>query len=374
MERLVFVTQTIDPEHPALAATVRKVAALAALVDEVVVLTDGAAPGVLPANCRVVEFGAATQAGRGARYVAALGRELARRPRPVAVVAHMCPIYAVLAAPPVRPVGVRLLLWYTHWHASGLLRLAERLVTDVVSVDARSFPLPSRKVTPLGHGIEVEEFPLTGRPEPVTALRVLQLGRTSSAKGVAEVVRGIAEARRRGLDARLLFHGPSLTEPEQAHRLELQALVQELGLDRPAGGAPYGIPPVVIGDAIPRAQVPAHLAACDVLVNNMHAGSPDKAVYEAAAAGVPVLASNPVFDTLLDPEWLFVREDAGDLAAKLQAVAALSGEERAAIGLRLRERVIASHSVASWAAGILRVARGRAAEGGAGAAPGGAQP
>lgn len=346
--RIVFVTQTVDPQHPALAATVRKIAALAALVDEVVVLTDGAAPGVLPANCRVHEFGAATQAGRGTRFVAELARELARRPRPVAVVAHMCPIYAVLAAPLVRPLGIRLLLWFTHWHISWLARLAEQVVTDVVSVDVRSFPLPSAKVTALGHGIDVAEFPCVERPEAGPVLRVLQLGRTSSAKGIVEVVRGIAEARARGLDARLLFHGPSLTPAESAYRVEVEALVAGLGL----GEA------VTIGAAVSRSEVPALLAAADVFVNNMHAGSPDKVVFEAAASCVPVIASNPVFDTLIDPQWLFAREDAGDLAGRLEAFAGLPRDERAAIGRRLRAQVAESHSVASWAEGILRVARG----------------
>ena len=353
MERLVFVTQKVDPQHPALAATVRKVAALAALVDEVVVLTDGAASGALPANCRVIEFGAATRAGRGARYTVALARELARSPRPLAVVAHMCPIYAVLAAPLARPRGVPLLLWYTHWRATGLLRLAEKLVNDAVSVDARTFPFASPKVTAIGHGIEVEQFPLTARPGPGAVLQVLQIGRTSSAKGIAEVLRGVAEARRRGLAVRYVFHGPSLTDAERAHRVELAALVVELGLG--AGPEPLAL----IGEAVPRSEVPRLLAACDVLVNNMRDGATDKAVFEAAAAGVPVLASNLAFDSLLEPEWQFGREDAGDLATELAAVAALSRDERAAIGLRLRERVIASHSVASWAEGILRVARAR---------------
>lgn len=350
MERIVFVTQKVDPQHPALAATVRKLHALAALVDEVVVLTDGAVPGVLPANCRVVEFGAATQAGRGARYASALARELVRRPRPVAVVAHMCPIYAVLAAPLVRPFGVRLLLWYTHWHASRLLRVAERLVDAAVSVDVRSFPLASPKVVPLGHGIDVAEFPLAPRPVPGETLRALMLGRTSGAKGVVQVVRGVAEARRRGLDVRLVHHGPALTASEQAYRQELGALVDDLGL-----GEAFAV-----ADPVPRTEVPALLAACDVLVNNMEAGSPDKVVYEAAAAGVPVLASNPVFDALLEPRFLFRRDDPESLADGLQAVAALTLDERVAVGLRLRERVEGSHSVASWAAGILRVARGDA--------------
>lgn len=369
MQRLIFVTQKVDPQHPALAATVRKIAALAELVDEVVVLTDGAVPGVLPANCRVREFGAGSQAGRGARYAAALAAELARLPRPLAVVAHMCPIYAVLAAPLARPLGVPLLLWYTHWHATGLLRVAERLVTDAVSVDVRTFPFDSPKVIALGHGIDLDQFPVAPRPglRADGSLHVLHTGRTSTAKGVAEAIRGVVEARRGGLDVRYLFHGPSLTPPEQAHRVELEAQIAALDpADRAA---------VRLEGPVPRSEVPVLLAQCDVFLNNMQSGATDKAVYEAAAAAVPVLASNPVFDTLLQPEWRFARGSAAELAARLTAFAALPQAERTRIGEELRARVAASHSVASWAEGILRVARARrGAATPPSAAPGGARP
>jgi len=123
--RVVFITQQVDPAHPALAATVPKVAALAALVDEVVVLADGAVPDALPPNARVRTFRSSRKAGRGLRFELALAREL-RGLRDGAVVAHMCPIYAVLAAPLVRPLRVPLVLWFTHWRASRLLRAAER--------------------------------------------------------------------------------------------------------------------------------------------------------------------------------------------------------------------------------------------------------
>src|SRR6266516_1778809 len=138
MRKLVFITQQVDPGHPALAATVPKIRALAARGDEVVVLADRAVPGTLPGNCRVRTFGARRRAGRGLRVETGLARELARRPR--AIVAHMCPIYAVLAAPLARPLGVRILLWYTHWQASRTLRAAERVSSPVISVDRRSVP------------------------------------------------------------------------------------------------------------------------------------------------------------------------------------------------------------------------------------------
>src|SRR5206468_5749386 len=137
--RLVFVTQRVNPDDPVLGATVAKLRALAARVDEVVVLADAAVPDALPANCRVRLFRSRTKAGRGARFELALARELS--PRPAAVVAHMCPIYAVLAAPLARPLGVPVLLWYAHWNATPTLRLAGRLSSRLVSVDRRSVPL-----------------------------------------------------------------------------------------------------------------------------------------------------------------------------------------------------------------------------------------
>jgi glycosyltransferase involved in cell wall biosynthesis len=88
----------------------------------------------------------------------------------------------------------------------------------------------------------------------------------------------------------------------------------------------------------------------------MRAGAPDKVVYEAAAACLPVLASNPIFDELLAPEQRFTRWDPNALAERIRTVAALTTEERAALGRGLRERVAAGHSVESWARGILDAA------------------
>jgi glycosyltransferase involved in cell wall biosynthesis len=340
--KLVFVTQQVDPAHPALAATVPKLRALAELVDEVVVLADGVVEEALPANCRVRTFRAATRTGRGLRFESALARELPGL-RGGAVVAHMCPIYAVLAAPLVRPLRVPLVLWFTHWRASRLLRAAERGSTAVASVDERSFPLSSRKLHAIGHGIDLAEFPCAPAREDDGGLRLLALGRYSPAKGLDVVLRAVAAV---GEDVRLDVHGPALSAEERAHRNALERLTEELPLDRR----------VALGDAVRRAEVPRLLATHDALVNNMRAGAPDKVVYEAAAGCRPALASNPVFDSLLDPPQRFVRDDPGTLADAIRALAALGHDERAALGRRLRERVEAGHSVQSWARGILRAA------------------
>jgi glycosyltransferase involved in cell wall biosynthesis len=341
MRKLLFITQQVDPRHPALAATVPKITALAALVDEVVVLADGAVPGVLPENCRVHTFRAGSRALRGARFETALMRELPGL-RGGAVVAHMCPIYAVLAAPLVRPLRIPVVLWFTHWRASDLLKAAERLSTAVTSVDVRSFPLRSLKLRAIGHGIDLDEFPCSPLREG-SGMRLLALGRYSTAKGLDVAVAAVPLA---GDDVELYVHGPALSEDERAHRAELEQVVAELRLDGR----------VTIGDPIPRAEIPTLFATHDALVNNMRAGAADKVVYEAAASCLPVLASNPIFDELLAPAQRFTRWDPGSLAKRIRTLAEMSREERTTLGRGLREHVAERHSVQSWARGILDAA------------------
>ena len=345
MRSLVFITQEVDPAHPALAATIPKIEALARRVDHVTVISAGAVPGVLPANCRVRTFGASTKAMRGVRFAAALSAELTRT-RPLGVVAHMCPIYAVLAAPLARPLGVPVLLWYTHWHASPTLRVAARVSSRIVTVDRASFPLDVGHVHPIGHGIDLSQFSCAERPAAGGTLRLLALGRYSPAKGLDTVLRALRRAVDGGLDVRLLAHGPTLSRLEADHLAVLERLVDELRLlDR-----------VQLAGPVRREEVGSLLAAHDALVNNMRAGAPDKVVYEAAASCAPVLASNPVFAGFLPDELRFDREHPEELAAALAGFAALSARERAAIGSTLRERVARGHSVGHWAEAVLSVA------------------
>jgi glycosyltransferase involved in cell wall biosynthesis len=331
MRRLVFITQSVDPEHPVLAATLPKIRALAERVDDVVVLAQSGGGDGLPANVQVRTFGAPSRMQRVWRFE----RELARSLPAEAVVAHMIPAYVLLAAPLVRPRRTPLLLWYTHWKASSTLRAAEKLATAIVSVDRRSFPLASPKVWPIGHGIDVNEFACTNRAGH-TGLEALVLGRYSPAKGIETILHAVQQVE--GADVRL--HGVALNELERRHRSDLERL---------------GVP---LGDAVPRSQVPDLFARSDVLINNMEAGAPDKVVYEAAAACLPVLASNPVFDELFDGyPLLFERDSPESLADRLRWFGKLDDGERAEIGRTLRERVAQRHSVDTWADGILAAAQ-----------------
>lgn len=327
--RIVFVTQAADPEHPVLGATLAKIRALAERVDEVVVIADSDVGAALPENCRVRTFGAPSQAARGARYLAVLAPELMRRP--VAVVAHMSPVFALLAAPLARPLRAPLLLWFTQ-QASGLsLQAAERVVDKILTVDTRTVPLSSSKVRAIGHGIDVSGLPCVPERRPPLR-RLLGLGRYAPVKGWETVLRALPELP----DVTLTVHGPMLTETDQAELPRLEALADELGVrDR-----------VTLGAEVPYASVPQLFGLADAVVNATRGNAADKVVYEAAAACLPVFAASPVFDTLLPEELRFHGDCPRSLAERIVAYAGGAGAE-------LRARVEAEHSVGRWADRVL---------------------
>ncbi len=329
MRRLVFVTQAADREHPVLGATLAKIRELAARVDEVVVLAASVDPDALPANCRARSFSASTQTLRGARYLAALAPELARRP--VALVAHMSPVFALLAAPLAKPLRVPVLLWFTQQAAGRKLALAARAADILLTVDERSLPLRSPKVRAIGHGIDVDAFPcVPGRELPIR--RLLGLGRYAPVKDWGTVVRALAELP----DTTLDLHGPALTAADRRHLPVLEELAVELGVaDR-----------VRFGDAVSYAQVPALLEQTDALVNATRGNSADKVVYEAAAACLPVFAASPVFDSLLPEQLRFPAGDSEALAGRIRGYVDGAGTE-------LRARVAAAHSAGHWAERLL---------------------
>jgi glycosyltransferase involved in cell wall biosynthesis len=342
--KLIFVTQQVDAASPVLGATVAKLNALAAEVDEVVVLSLDAVPGTLRSNCRVRTFGGGRRLGRAVRFVRALAAELRGAD---AVVAHMCPIYAVLAAPLARPLRIPVLLWYAHWHASPLLRLATRLATVVLSVDESSYPVATRKLVAIGHGIDYSGFTCVERKRGVQ-LRALVLGRYSPAKGLESIVRAAALVP----DVVVEAHGTTSSPEEEAHLRLLGDLVRELGISGR----------VELGSAVQRHDVPELHGRADVLVNNMRAGAPDKVVYEACGSCLPVLVSNPSFDELfadVEAPLRFARERPEDLAERLRSFAALDDAERARIGAQLRERAVARHSVDAWARSVVALVHAR---------------
>jgi glycosyltransferase involved in cell wall biosynthesis len=260
----------------------------------------------------------------------------------------MVPLYTLVASPFVRARRVPLMLWYTHWKAHIVLRMAMVVCTDLMSLDVRSFPLRSRKLHAIGHGIDVNEFPCQPlNPVRDRPFRVMSLGRYSPPKKLDEMIEGVRIARERGVDVRIDLYGTASPGLEASYKRELEELVARDAYREFA----------TVGGPIPRTELPPVYAAADLVASDFI--STDKIVIEACSSCRPVIASHEAFDTLfagIEPSLAFERGKPETFADRVVALAALDDEERQKIGETLRARVQAQHSVETWADAILRLA------------------
>ena len=359
---LVFVTQVIDPDDPVLGFVTDWVRALGERVDRLTVIANEVrATPDLGTAVRLRSLGKEGGAGRlerGARFERILSEEV-RRPRPGAVIAHMCPVYVNLGAPIAKAAGVPTLLWFAHPAVTPALRLAVRLSDAVLTSLPSAFPLPGDKVHVIGQATDLAAFPFDPPAAHEGPLRVLALGRTSPAKGFDVLVAAARRLAETDLRVQVRIVGPSTTQQERRHREELRTAIARAG---PATD-------VALEPGVPPAGVPDVIRDADVLVNTMVAGSGDKVVFQAAAMGRLPIVSNPAFEPLLhglEVDLLFPEGDDAALADRLRTVADVPAAERARTARTIRERIEKGHSLDHWAdevvAAVRRARRGRRAD------------
>jgi glycosyltransferase involved in cell wall biosynthesis len=153
-------------------------------------------------------------------------------------------------------------------------------------------------------------------------------------KGTWELLRAFAEVSRSHDDARLLLVGNIHDEEEAALRAE----PARLGVaDR-----------VRFVGRCPRDLVPVLLSTSDAFVFPSYTEGSPRAVLEAMACGLPVIATSLAGITALDPAAAFTRfvprADAGALAAALDAHLRASPEDRARRAEAARARYLAHHT------------------------------
>lgn len=339
--KALFITQKADRDDPVLGFMHAWFEGLATRLDALHLLVLEPGNYDLPGNVFVHSMGKERGAGRVGKLLnfASVMFALVLRRRVDVVFAHMCPIYAALAAPFCRVRGVPLLMWITHGADNPTLRLAHRLADRVLTASPESTALAGPKVTATGHGIDTAKFSASGAPG-ADPLRVLSVGRVTQSKDYPTLI----EAARiliheRGVkNFRVSIVGACYTEDDKKHLDELKHLLQEKDV------ADY----ITFEGAAAHDAMPEQYGRADVFVSASLTGSVDKAVLEAMACGRPAITCNPsfhrVFEDMADA-LMFAPGDAAKLADILQRFLSATKEDRARTGAILRALVQRNHSL-----------------------------
>jgi glycosyltransferase involved in cell wall biosynthesis len=316
---LLVFNLAVDADDPILGFTTEWLAAFAARVDRLDVITMRVGRLDLPDN--VVVHSAGKERGwseaRRALEVVRATRSVARANPPIGCFAHMNPVFATVAWPVLRRWRIPMTLWWASDTTPAWLRSASRLADTIVTPTPASFPLPRHRPLVIGHGIETSRFPLLPRG---VATRIVAIGRVTPAKRVELLLDAVGVLRDRGHDVSFEIVGPSYAARDADYRRRLDARVQELGLD--------GV--VRFSGAASRTELPSVHARADIVVNAAPTGAYDKSTLEAMSSGIPVV--------LVDPD--------APAAAAADAIAAVlneTTEQRAARGRRGRSVVERDH-------------------------------
>lgn len=352
--RLLLFNLMTDERDPLLGFAANWIRQLAAQCESVDVITMYRGSYNLPSNARVFSAGrerGLSKAARAANFYRLLLRLLGAR-RYDACFAHMMPLFAGLAGPLLTARGIRTALWYTHRQRSAQLRLGMAMSWRVVSADATSFPYRTDKLRVIGHGIDCDYYsppppnPLPHQERGETQPLVAQVGRLAAIKHQATTIAAVA-----GTGARLALIGGAQAGYRGDYERRLHDMAREPGLDQRCQ---------FTGD-LPAADVRDWYRRAAVAVNMSPIGLFDKAALESMACGLPTVVCNPAFAPLLgDCADLLLTAGPDDIAGlreRLERLFALTDQERADIGRRLREGVLREHSLDGLTARLLAVLR-----------------
>lgn len=261
----------MDANHSALSHQQEVVTKLSNHFEHVTVITGEAPTAPIPINVEVqtVKWRVGSPVRNGARLIFKFIQILIID-RPSVVFSHMVPIHAAVTSPISRLLKVRHVLWYAHAVTPPSLRFANLFVDQILTSTPGSCNLTSRKVTPIGQGVDSKLFQFWKRSFE-SLENILYVGRTDASKKIPEIIDAVASAK-------LLFP-------------KLQLAIVGGG---PALSGNLNLPWVRAQGRAIRSELPLVYRNADVFIHAFR-GSLDKVLVEAALSGLPVITENDEF-------------------------------------------------------------------------------
>lgn len=251
------------------------------------------------------------------------------------VFCHQNPEYTILIFPYAKVFRKKIVSWYSHKAINWKVRLINVLADKIVTPTQEAFGLKSDKKIVIGHGINTELFKPAQYKEKSNTFRIISVGRISPIKDYKTLIEAISIISN-NIDIKVNIIGGLGLDSQQNYLEELQRIIKEKKLESI----------ISFKNLIPNQELPRYYQESDLSINLCPTGSPDKAVLESMACGLPVLVANETFRGNFGhyaDKLIFRHGNAEDLAKKIIDLAGSSQSKE--IGLYLREQVVKNHNL-----------------------------
>jgi glycosyltransferase involved in cell wall biosynthesis len=335
--RLLIATQVLDENHQNLGFFVRWVAEFAKHCESIVVVASAVGKYDLPTNVTVYSLGKEVGLEHRSRVGRFVSLMISLRRDYDAVFVHMIPEFVIAGGVPWKLFGKKVGLWYVHGTVSWYLKIASWFADAIFTVSPESCRLHSPKVQVVGHGIDVGELKEIRHPMS-DFLSVISIGRITPAKRLDIVLDTFELLKTKSFSFRGILVGGPATPEDVEYAEDVKERAGILGVE-------YQGP-------IPHERAMAALEEADIFISASETGSIDKAVLEAAAAGVVPVFSNPEFGAILDAPELQVAGTPESFADLIRGLAD-DADGRARLAAQVRAAVVKNHSLANLIPKIL---------------------
>jgi glycosyltransferase involved in cell wall biosynthesis len=339
MAKLLIITQKVDINDPILGFFHRWLEKFAEKFEKIIVICLQKGEYHLPENVKVLSLGKEKYWHHShiIRRLVSLYRFYKyiwqERKNYDAVFVHMNPIYVVLGAFFWRLSKKKIFLWHIHPKVDKLLRLANFFVNKVVTATNFTFPIHSKKVIAIGHGIDIELFK---RDQSINKhlKSILFVGRIAPVKNIEILIESVKLLDKKNIDFILNIVGEAGEKNKEYFKN-----IKELSKEMEDKGK------IKFWGKIENKEMRQIYNQNEILVNITTSGSFDKVILEAMACESLVLVSNKALQNILPERFLFKEKDPKDLADKIINLLYLPEVEKENYGQKFRQYVLANHSL-----------------------------
>lgn len=205
---MIIFNLATDENDPLLAFTSDWIKAFHEIENVTEVISTHVGSHTLPKSIRVHELGGGSPFRKIIAIVKLLyhGVRIISTTKNTIIFHHMSTYSAMILGPLFRFRRFKQGLWYSHNRDSLILRAGSLAVNEIFTPTRDSFPFQSKKLHPVGHGIDVDKFNLD-MSENVRRLGIVSVGRISEVKRLDRLITGVNKS---GLDgAEITFIGPN---------------------------------------------------------------------------------------------------------------------------------------------------------------------